>query len=367
VPDRRRPLALVFIGCALVACTEPTVPVSRPRPVVVEAPQPLTGLLDADVFPGSVHAQSEVDLSFRVAGQIIERRVDMGARVTPGMVLAVLDPQDAQLNVTAARAAVVAAEADLTLAQSEEQRYRDLRARGFVGQSQLDFRLNSTRLALAKLAQAQAELNLAANQSRYNELVAEHPGVITRIMAEPGSVVAPGQAVLRFAADGAREIHIAVPEGRLDAVRAAPRLEIELFNLPGHRFRGRVRDIDPQADRVTRTHLARVTVVDADERVQLGATASVLVPAANAESSFRVPATALGTLPDKQPAVWRVVGDGAAQTVEPITVEVLRYYDGSVAVRGPLSTADRLVSAGVHRLVVGMAVQAITRSAPAAL
>ena len=48
-------------------------------------------------------------------------------------------------------------------------------------------------------------------------------------------------------------------------------------------------------------------------------------------------------------------------------VEVLRYLDGEVLISGPLSSEDRLVTAGVHRLSAGMAVQAIERTARAAL
>ena len=128
-----------------------------------------------------------------------------------------------------------------------------------------------------------------------------------------------------------------------------------------------MRDIDPQADTATRTHLARVTLVDADEHVQLGATATVLLRAEAQANSFRLSATALGSVEDRRPAVWRVRSSEKGSTVEAVPVEVLRYLDGEVLVSGPLSVDDRLVSAGVHRLSVGMAVQAIDRAAKATL
>src|SRR5258706_33501 len=67
----------------------------------------------ADVYAGAVKARVESSLSFRVPGKILERKVEMGTRVTAGTELAVLDPQDARLNLEAARAAVKAAQADL--------------------------------------------------------------------------------------------------------------------------------------------------------------------------------------------------------------------------------------------------------------
>ena len=97
------------------------------------------------------------------------------------------------------------------------------------------------------------------------------------------------------------------------------------------------------------------------------ATATVLLSAAAEAHSFRLPATALGSIEANRPAVWRIRDAGKGTTVEAVPVEVLRYLDGEVLISGPLSEQDRLVSAGVHRLAAGMAVQAIPRSDKAAL
>lgn len=363
--DRPRLAALVVL--VLSGCSAPPPPVPGPRPVVVEAPRPLLGPGAGEALPGAIHAQVEADLSFRVAGKVAARKVDMGAHVERGTVLAVLDPVDARLNLANASSGVTAAEADLSLARAEQQRYQDLRARSFVGQSQLDQRVNLTRLAEARLSQAKSQHDLAANQSRYTHLTADAAGVVTQIMVEPGNVVSAGQPVLRFAADGEREVYVSVPEGRVDALRQTTRIAIEVLNNPGRHYQGRVRDIDPQADTATRTHLARVTVVDADEHVQLGATATVMLTAITTAHSFRLPAAALGNIASGKPAVWRIHRSDKGMTVEAVPVEVLRYLDGEVLISGPLSTEDRLVTAGVHRLSAGMVVQAIERTAKAAL
>ena len=60
-----------------------------------------------------------------MAGKLVARLVDAGARVKKGQVLARLDPQDAQLANQAAAAQLASAQADLTLARSERDRYRD--------------------------------------------------------------------------------------------------------------------------------------------------------------------------------------------------------------------------------------------------
>lgn len=355
---------LVLAGCA----REPA-PVNGPRPVVVEAPQLLEGPAGVEAFPGAVRARTEADLSFRVPGKIAERRVDSGARVVAGTVLAVLDPRDAQLNLEAARAAVQAAEADLWLAEAEEKRYVDLKARGHVGQSAVDQRVGTARLARARLDQARSQLNLAQNQSRYTRLTADAAGVVTEVFAEPGTVVAAGQPVLRFAADGEREVRIEVPEGRVESFGKAAQMFVEIYSQPGKRYAAALRELNPQANPATRTHEARVTILEPDADVQLGATATVMLAGAGDGKTFRLPATALGAVEDSQRAVvWSVVADPeGATTVKPVPVQVLQYLDGTVIVAGTLSAQDRLVTAGVHRLVEGMAVQPLDRAAKAAL
>lgn len=366
---RHRRLKLIAVGIAglLLGCAKTPAPAPAPRAVVVEPPVPMNAA-STESYPGAVHARVETDLAFRVPGKILRRAVDLGARVKPDEALATLDPQDTRLNLDTARAAVAAAEADRWLADAEEKRYRDLRESGHVGQSIVDARVNAAKLARARLEQARSQLGLAQNQSRYTTLSTEVAGVVTQVMAEPGMVVAAGQTILRLAEDGEREVRTVVPEGRIDSLRGAAQIGVSIYTLPGRLYAGRVRDINPQADPATRTHEVRVTIVDADDAVPLGATASVLLGSVGEGKAFRLPATAVSTTGTEPPSVWVVVpaGDGAA-TVQPRPVTILQYLDAAVIVTSDLNADDRLVSAGVHLLVPGLAVKPVDRQAPAAL
>lgn len=360
---------VVAVALLAAGCSSQQAPQPQLRAVVVEAPQPLSGPNGAEVYPGAVRARHEADLSFRVPGKIARRQAELGTRVEPGSVLAELDPKDAQLNLEAAESAVAAAEADAQLARSEDQRHRELLAKGYVGRSAVDARVNALRLAEARLEQAQAQLELARNQSRYTRLSADAPGVVTQVYANAGAVVAAGQPVLHFAQDGEREISIAVPEGRAEALRAAAQLGVELYSQPGKRYTGRLRDVTPQADPVTRTHEARITLVDAPADIALGVSATVLVLDRADDRIFDLPATALGALDAEKPVVWKLqpAAQAAQPTVQAVPVQVVRYLDGRVLVSGNIAADDRLVTAGVNLLRPGMPVQPIERTAKAAL
>jgi multidrug efflux system membrane fusion protein len=170
--------------------------------------------------------------------------------------------------------------------------------------------------------------------------------------------------VVRVAVDGEREVRIDVPEGRFDTIAKAQQIFVEIYSQPGKRYGARLREINPQADPATRTHQARVTVLEPDAAVQLGATATVMTADASDGKTFRLPAAALGALSGGRSVVWTVT---ATQTVKPVPVEVVQYLDGAVIVAGALTPKDRLVTAGVHRLVDGMAVRPIDRADKASL
>ena len=75
--------------------------------------------------------------------------------------------------------------------------------------------------AEGRLARARRSLDLARNQLAYAELKADADGVITATLAEPGQVVAIGQAVAQLAHRGEKEAVVALPETWLGEARKA--------------------------------------------------------------------------------------------------------------------------------------------------
>lgn len=330
----------------LAACSHTEAPPAAPRPVLVEQPQPLEGE-SGEVFPGTVRARVETALSFRVPGKIISRRVNAGDAVQPGQVLASLDPQDARLNTDSAQANVAAAEADVRLAEADLARQKEMLDRGFISKSLYDVSDNKLKLAQARAEQARSSFAVVRNQAGYTSIVADRAGTITGVLAESGQVVTAGQPVMSFAAQGEREAVIHVPEGRVDAFRKAP-LAVTLWAKPGVRYAARLREINMQADAATRTHEARVTILEPDADVKLGMTATVLMGARMDAAAFGVPLSALGALKE-QPVLWTVEGG----KLKSVPVKVLRYIESAAIVSGALSPQTPIVTAGVQLMVEG--------------
>lgn len=348
-----RLLLIPLLLLPLAGCGKKPVPsVPLPQTVLAHTVRAGGAASQAD-YSGEVRARHEVSLAFRVGGKLVARAVDVGDRVAAGQVLARLDPADLALSSSGAEANLAAAAAERTYAQAEALRYRDLRAQQFVSAALLDAKETALKAAEEKVRALATQAVLAQNQRGYSELRGDAAGVVSAVLAEAGQVVAAGQPVLKVAKSGEQEVLVAVPENRVAELSKAGEVAVTLWAAPDKRYRGRVREVAPQADPVTRTYAARVSILDADADVRLGQTARVLLKNAKGDALTLIP---LGSVfqQGNQPAVWLLGGDGRVH-LRPIDVAAWR--EDGVAVRGGLSKGERIVAAGAHKLSEGEVVR----------
>ena len=360
-PIMRRPpassLPIALLALTLAAC-EPqgghhadAAPVIRPvRTTTVE---PVTFRM-AGSATGTIEARADADLGFRIAGKLIERKVDVGSQVRAGDVLARLDDQDQRNALRTAEANLASAQADQVQARNEEFRKRELLANGNAPQAQYDAALLAMRTADAKVVATQAALQSARDRVGYTELTADRDGVVTTVGAEPGQVVEAGQMVVRVAQPEEREAVFNVAE---TGIRAAPRdpvIEVSLAGAPDITATGRVREVSPQADPVTRTHTVRIALDNPPDALRLGATVVGRLKQPPAPV-VELPGTALFEDAGRS-FVWVV--DPKAQSVrrQPVVIRS-RDVDGPVIVTEGLTRGDIVVTAGVHSLSEGQRIR----------
>ena len=355
-----RALSLVVV-CA--GCSDKPQATLEPR--LVNVVRVTFGSSSSDVgYSGEVRARYETALSFRVGGKIVARNVEVGGLAKKGDVLARLDPEDQQLNARSAQSQLAAAKSEYEQSRAELERYSDLYQKAFISKAEIDRHKNTYNVAKARLDQAQAQLAVTRNQAGYTELTADHAGVVTVIAVEVGQVVAAGQTVMKLARTDDREVAISIPENRLIELGAAREIDISLWADPSKPYKGRLREVSPSADPVTRTYAAKISVLNADPAMKLGMTANVYLRGVQRTVAVMLPATAL--FQDKgQAAVWIV--DKTASQVKLVPVEVGEYVEDKVAVLSGLSPGDMVVRAGVHKLFPGEKVRVHEEPAKEAL
>ena len=346
-------LSGITLVCALAACAKHEPPPEPVRPVKL-ARVSMGETAAMTVFAGEVKPRHESELGFRIAGKLVARSVDVGARVRKGAPLARLDPSDVALQAQAAKAAVAAADTEYRFAKSEFERYENLYNLKFVSASALDQKRNVMNANRAKLEQAQAQLEVAQNQAGYATLVADADGVVTAVSAEVGQVVSAGQPVVHLARAEEREVAIAVPENRLDELKGAKQLGVVLWANPERIYPAKVREIAPAVDAATRTFAVRVSILAPDAAVQWGMTANVVLQGEAGSAIALVPSSAIYHAQDGRPAVW--IYDPAKRTVSLRAVTLGGYREEGVLVASGLANGDWIVAAGVHKLREGQLV-----------
>jgi RND family efflux transporter MFP subunit len=350
----RSVMTVLVTGLALAGCQAETAPVAGiDRPVQVQRVAFENGAA-AREFVGVVRARYETDLGFRVSGKIVERVVNVGDRVRVGDVIARLDSKDLELQVESADAELAAASSALTQAAADLDRYTTLKARGYAPVAEYDRKKAANDEAIGRVARARRALDLARNQLAYADLKADADGVITATRAEPGQVVAVGQAVAQLAHRGEKEAVVALPETWLAEVRDAKPV-VRLWSDGDRTYQARLRELSPQADPATRTYAARFTILDADDAVAYGMTATVTLSRPDEETVARLPLSAVLNR-GHGPTVF-VVDDTGALVLRNVTVAS---FNGDVAyVTAGLSAGDRVVTLGVQKLEAGLRVRAI--------
>src|SRR5437660_12405091 len=181
-------ISLAAMAIALAGCNDSVAQKAEPtRPVLVatahyEAESPERS------FVGTIRPRIEADMGFRVPGKVAKRLVEVGQTVDVGQPLATLDEVDLKLQAEQAVAEFTAATGVLAHAAAAEQRAKDLRAKGWTTDAQMDQARAAADEARARLNRAERSVDLTKNSLSYATLLADPEGVGTATLLEPGQL-----------------------------------------------------------------------------------------------------------------------------------------------------------------------------------
>jgi RND family efflux transporter MFP subunit len=341
-------IALVLAGCGRKADDV----VESPRPVRTVTIDKRTAGLPI-VLTGRIEAEDEVTLGFRIAGRLLENSLKMGDQVQAGQLVARLEPQNELNALRAAQASLVAAQGQLTQARNHFERQDTLLKQGWTTRANHDQATQALQTAQSQVDAAEAQLKAAHDLVSFTELKADAPGVVTATGPRAGEVIQAGQMILKLARKDGRDAVFDVPAQVLRSAPSDPEITVALTHDPSIVARGRVREVAPQADPVTRTFAVKVGLTTPPEAMRLGATVTGRTER-DAQATIEIPATAL-TKFNRQPAVWVV--DPKSRAVSLRNVDILRFDQSTVAVSGGLDTGEIVVTAGVQALHPGQTVR----------
>ena len=355
-PIRLKIFAIAGAAVAMAGCQDSGKrQAQEPRPVLVTAVHYQSQASDRR-FVGVIKPRIETDISFRVGGKVASRLVDVGDTVAVGQPLAILEETDLRLQAEQADAEQRAATGALAQAGASEGRANGLRRGGWSTDAQVELARAAGDEARARLARAQRAVELPRNSLSYARLLADAPGVVTAAFVEPGQVVSPGQTAIRVAKAGEREVVVSLPEVFLATARAGE-AHVSLWAAPGRQFAAKLREIAPSADPATRTYLAKFSLLESDEDVRIGMTATLTLSDPGGQKVARVPLSALFNQ-GASPSLYVVNDAGNGVVLKPVLIS--SYDSADALIKGGVEEGDRVVALGVQKLDARQSIKVVS-------
>lgn len=366
-------------------------------------------------YPAVVLPSQEIELSFKVSGQIIDLPIRAASNVSVGDTIAQIDTRDfenqisqlqssrdqatAQLEalkagarpeeIAALEAAVASAQAQVEQTTDALTRAEALLERGVATRAQVEGAQAEARVAQANLRAQEEQLRIGEIGGRPEEIAASEAvlrgidtqikvardnlsdatltapfdGIIARRDIENFSNVSAGQSIALL--QRLEVVHLAFDIPSIDVTeltRNGPDsiTNIATFNsLRGQEFETELVEFSVQADSATQTYRGRVSVTVPEGAVILpGMVASVISSTQGSAAQVAAPLSAIAAEPDGSPFVWLVSDDGKVSAQK---VSLGEATGASVVISEGLSDGDTIVSAGVSEIIDGMTIRPITR------
>ena len=264
---------------------------------------------------GALSAVRTVQVGTQVSGQISGIYVDFNDRVRKGQLLARIDPTLQQQAVQDAQAGLERAQAQLSLAQAEYARNKQLFDAKIVTASEFgavesNFSVQQANVKSARIALQRAQKNLA-----YTAIYAPIDGVIVERNVDVGQTVAASLSApqLFLIANNLSQMQIlaSVSESDIGAIDEGQQVRFTVQPYANQTFTGTVRQVRLQS--TTQDNVVNYTVVVAvtnpDGKLLPGMTATVQFLTGSANDVLTVPNAALRFRPSAD-LVANAVGGG---------------------------------------------------------
>lgn len=342
-------ISIFLMAAAMMSCGHKDAS-QEDAPIVDVVTVKGVGEVDATTFTGRTKSASEVNLAFRVAGQIERVLVNEGDYVQKGQVVAVMDARDYQVQVAATQAEYEQVKADA-------ERVMALYAEGNTTASNND----KARYGLQQITQKLANHR---NQLADTRLRSTISGYVQTKFHESGETVSAGMPVVSVFGSGDTEVEI--------NISASDFAHIDKFTSFGCRF-------DVTGDETFPLTIARVSqeantsqlytvrlkfTGDVDhKKITPGMTTMVYaeVSGNDAAGVVSVPASAVLNNNGKTQVY---VYDPKSGVVMSRTVMVTRVQrDGTMQVDGGLKSGETIVASGIHHVRDGQKVKILEKPA----
>ncbi len=222
---------------------------------IVEAPGQITSIKDAFVMAKSI-------------GTILNIQVKAGDLVKKGQSLLTIDSSDIKSKLQQAKGALAQAEAALTIATNNYNRFKELYKRNACSKvelEQMEFQYNRAKGAVEM---AKGAVNEAKAYLKYSRVVAPFDAIVVERMVNIGDFAAPGRPLLRIIDPKDLRFECTIGESDAKYITKGQKVKVKLDSIE-QEIEGKVAEISGGSDFLTHTVTVRISI-PFDSRLKAG-------------------------------------------------------------------------------------------------
>jgi len=362
-PERRLPIgrivgwivALAVLAAAALAGYRQFV-VPRRAPVVETITvKPTVNVANPALMnaTGYLVANRTAKITPKISGRVVRLNIDTGMNVRKGDVLAVLESTNLRAQLDEAQAA-------LTDAEREWGRQSALWKEGVTTRAQLDSAEAQLKAARARVEQVRINMQDMVVRAPFDGTVAakstEVGEVISSVMMGQVAGTLPSGAICTIVDLKTIEVEADVNESYISQLHEGQPAEVAVDAFPGRKWKGRLRQIIPTADRAKAIVKVKVAILDADARLLPEMSASVsFLQTARTDQELHEPAKIW--LPPAAIVDGRVAVIDATRHVAWKSVATGAVREGRIEVVNGLREGERVVTEKARELKEGQLVR----------
>ncbi len=332
-------LLTIIVGCQGTQSSEKVetkTPIKISQVMLVPLARPV-------VTSGVVSSESQVKLSFKIAGILAHLNVQEGVNVRKGDILASLKLDEIKGQVEQARSGYEKADRD-------HKRIRNLYQEGATTLAQ--FQDAETGLAVAKSQLQIAEFNL-----EHAVIKAPADGYILKQYAEENELVGSGQPVYLFGMTPKEwVIHVGIIDRQVAEIKIGDSADVVFDAIPGKTYSAIVREIAGAPEPGIGTYDVQLSLGEKTNTIRNGFIADVTIYPSQKSQYWLVPVESVVDADGPDGFVFSVTSDSLAKKL-PVTLEFI--HGKQIAVSTGLDKVDQVVTDGASYLKDGTPVQII--------
>lgn len=323
-----------------------------PPPVPVRVASVIQDTVSEQItLVGNTEAIARSTIAAEVSGLVEKFPVREGDFVEKGQTLVRLRSTDLVLRLKAAEAAAGKVGANLVFAQKELARYSALKDADSIAARKYDEALYQYQALEQERLRNEAEIDLLKDDISKKSVKAPFAGFVAEEHTQVGQWLPVGGPVVTLVDLTHIKISVDVPERYAVQLLPQSRVLALVASISEEPIAGKISGIVPEGDPDARTFPVHLSLVNPDLKIRSGMEARVTFNLGSKKNALLVPKDAIVTA-----GTNRLVYVVASSVAQPVNVKVTGYYDGNIAVEGPLKAGDRVVIRGNERLRPGQPV-----------